>query len=236
MCGNSSWLIPLGLALPYAWRLCQCIRVYRDADARPQLFNALKYSTAFPVIYFSYMKYHTDEAAWVSFYRPLWLVSALVNSAYSYYWDVERDWDIQFFSNRTGEQLCWGLRRPLLKTELLYPQGFYYYLMTSNLLLRFTWSYKLSPHLRHNYLTVMAFTLAEVFRCATSYLHLYKLHYIFSQKNLAGGSSGCLCVLRWSCASCSSFIRISRLLCRRPMAQMPKWTSNTYLLARTTLD
>ena len=48
-CGDASFLIPLGVALPYAWRLVQCLRVYADTGARPQLLNALKYSTAFPV-------------------------------------------------------------------------------------------------------------------------------------------------------------------------------------------
>ena len=57
LCGNASWVIPLGLSLPYAWRLLQCLRVYMDTGARPQLFNALKYSTAFPVILLSAWKY-----------------------------------------------------------------------------------------------------------------------------------------------------------------------------------
>lgn len=48
-CSDASFIIPLGLAAPYAWRLVQCVRVYLDTGARPQLFNALKYSTAFPV-------------------------------------------------------------------------------------------------------------------------------------------------------------------------------------------
>jgi hypothetical protein len=48
-CSDASVIIPLGLAAPYAWRLVQCIRVYLDTGARPQLFNAIKYSTAFPV-------------------------------------------------------------------------------------------------------------------------------------------------------------------------------------------
>jgi hypothetical protein len=34
VCGSSSWIIPLGLALPYFFRLCQCIRVYRDTGVR----------------------------------------------------------------------------------------------------------------------------------------------------------------------------------------------------------
>ena len=35
---------------------------------------------------------------WHGFYKPLWLASALLNSSYSYYWDIERDWDIQWFT------------------------------------------------------------------------------------------------------------------------------------------
>ena len=41
---------------------------------------------------------------------------------------------------------------------------FYIYLMVSNLLLRVSWTYKLSPHLRDNHLTVLCFTLLEAFR------------------------------------------------------------------------
>ncbi len=70
MCGGGSWILPLGLALPYAWRLAQCLRVYRDTGARPQLFNALKYSTAFPVIFFSAMKYQARPPARVGDLAP----------------------------------------------------------------------------------------------------------------------------------------------------------------------
>jgi hypothetical protein len=49
VCSDGSLLLPLGLALPYAWRLVQCLRVWADTGARPQLWNAIKYSTAFPV-------------------------------------------------------------------------------------------------------------------------------------------------------------------------------------------
>lgn len=62
-----------------------------------------RYSTAFPVIVLSSMNNHVvDEGRWDYFYKPLWLAAAFINSGYSYYWDVERDWDISFFSNRTG--------------------------------------------------------------------------------------------------------------------------------------
>ena len=68
ICGNASVLIPLGLSLPYLWRLMQCLRVYNDTGARPQLFNALKYSTAFPVIILSSLKYQVcpEHGSWTS--------------------------------------------------------------------------------------------------------------------------------------------------------------------------
>ena len=65
----------------------------------PQVFNAIKYSTAFPVIIFSAMKYQVTPEAWKGLYKPLWLGAALLNSSYSYFWDIERDWEIQFFSS-----------------------------------------------------------------------------------------------------------------------------------------
>lgn len=62
----------------------------------------------------------------------------------------------------TGGSHCLGARKPVLKSLLLYPNYFYWYLLASNLLLRLSWTYKLSPHLRVNYNTVMLFTLLEV--------------------------------------------------------------------------
>jgi hypothetical protein len=56
----------------------------------------------------------------------------------------------------------WPFSKPLFKSELLFGRGFYYYLMASNLVLRLAWTYKLSPHLRRNHDTVLAFTLLEV--------------------------------------------------------------------------
>lgn len=55
-----------------------------------------------------------------------------------------------------------GIRKPVLKSQLLYPHYFYWYLLASNAILRLSWTYKLSPHLRGNYNTVMLFTVLEV--------------------------------------------------------------------------
>ena len=37
-------------------------------------------------------------AAWAGVYKPLWMAAALLNSGYSYFWDLERDWEIQAFT------------------------------------------------------------------------------------------------------------------------------------------
>lgn len=163
MCGSSSWTIPAGLSLPYLWRLCQCLRTWRDTGNTGQAFNALKYSTAFPVIVLSAINFQVSDADWNRFWKPIWLAAAFLNSAYSYYWDIERDWEIAFFSS-PSDQKWMGLKEPILKDKLQYPRTFYVYLMMSNLVLRLAWTYKLSPHLRQNLLTVLIFTLLEVFR------------------------------------------------------------------------
>ena len=162
VCNDSSWIIPAGLALPYAWRLVQCLRVHADTGAKAQLWNALKYCTAFPVIALSAVKYHVDFAAWRGFYKPLWLAAAFLNSAFSYYWDVERDWEISFFSQMRAKHTV--LAKPVLQQDLLYNKMFYYYLMVSNVVLRLAWTYKLSPHLRRNHGAVFIIVMAEACR------------------------------------------------------------------------
>jgi hypothetical protein len=162
-CGDASWLIPAGLAAPYAWRLVQCLRVHADTGARPQLWNALKYATAFPVIALSFAKYHVPLPEWRALWKPLWLAAAVANSAFSFYWDVERDWEVGFFS-QMGRQPGALVPTPVLAPALLYPRPFYLYLMASNALLRLSWIYKLSPHLRRNHFAVFSLVLAEAFR------------------------------------------------------------------------
>ncbi|KAJ8531953.1 hypothetical protein K7X08_011876 [Anisodus acutangulus] len=96
VCGSHSVAIPIVLVLPYLFRLFQCLRQYKDTRDRTTLFNALKYSTAVPVIFLSALKYHVFPDNWINLYRPLWLLSAVVNSLYSFYWDLTRDWDLRF--------------------------------------------------------------------------------------------------------------------------------------------
>ena len=66
--------------------------------------SALKYSTAVPVIFLSALKYHVLPDQWTNIYRPLWLLSSVLNSSYSFYWDVNRDWDMRYVDTLFS---CW---------------------------------------------------------------------------------------------------------------------------------
>eukprot|EP00257_Ricinus_communis_P014907 XP_015572702.1 SPX and EXS domain-containing protein 1 isoform X1 [Ricinus communis] len=159
VCGSHSVAIPLILVLPYIFRLFQCLRQYKDTREKTSLFNALKYSTAVPVIFLSALKYHVFPDRWTSFYRPLWLLSSVLNSLYSFYWDVTRDWDLSCFTR------VFKFNKPNVCSYILYGRKWvYFWVIGSNLILRCTWTYKLSAHLRHNYLTVFAITALEMVR------------------------------------------------------------------------
>ncbi|ONM01774.1 EXS (ERD1/XPR1/SYG1) family protein [Zea mays] len=159
ICGSHSVAIPLVLVFPYLWRFFQCLRQYKDTKEKTCLFNALKYSTAIPVIFLSALKYHVYPDQWVGFYRPLWLISSVVNSLYSFYWDIKRDWDLSILTR------IFMFKNPSIWTNLLYGQNWvFYWVLGSNLVLRCTWTYKLSAHLRHNYLTVFTIAALEILR------------------------------------------------------------------------
>ncbi|KAE8075751.1 hypothetical protein FH972_014440 [Carpinus fangiana] len=159
VCGSHSVAIPVILVLPYLFRFFQCLRQYKDTGEKTAVLNALKYSTAVPVIFLSALKYHVFPDRWTSFYRPLWLLSSVLNSLYSFYWDVTRDWDLSGFTR------IFKFNKPHLCSNLLHGRKWvYFWVIGSNLVLRCTWTYKLSAHLRHNYLTVFAITALEIFR------------------------------------------------------------------------
>eukprot|EP00889_Picochlorum_renovo_P002646 jgi/Picre1/29676/NNA_005059.t1 len=161
-CTDASWIIPIGLVMPYFWRFIQCIRVYIDTGNKQQLWNALKYMTAFPVVFLSFSKYHVAHDSWVSVWKPLWLLAACVNSGFSYFWDIERDWEISFFSQIGSHKRLHA--RTILPQPTNFSRRTYYYLMISNLMLRLSWTYKLSPHLRRDHLIVFCIVLLEAFR------------------------------------------------------------------------
>lgn len=149
-------MVPLLLALPSMIRLRQCLIEYLRVRRAPykessgwggqHLANALKYSTAFPVIITSTLQRNLDGEDAKAALNKLWLVAVLINSLYSFYWDVVKDWDMTMFSTRKERSSAhrpWGLRDRLI----FRPINVYYLVIALDLFLRCTWSMKLSPHL-----------------------------------------------------------------------------------------
>lgn len=160
-CGGTV-IVPLLMAVPSVIRFRQCIIEYLRVSRAPyseasgwggqHLANALKYSTAFPVLIISSLQRSAEAAglpAATGLYRA-WLVAVTVNSLYSFYWDVTKDWDLTLFTPASREPRAlaspvypWGLRERLVFRL----PNLYYAAIVLDLLLRFTWSMKLSPHL-----------------------------------------------------------------------------------------
>jgi len=176
-CGGGV-VVPLIMAVPSAIRLRQCLIEYGRVRRSPfrgltgwggqHLANAAKYATAFPVIALGSLLRNLDPedpAVATGLYRG-WMAACLLNSLYSFYWDVAKDWDLTLFSEareRDSPEHPFGLRRRLL----VHRPGVYYAVIGIDLALRCTWMLKLSPRLDH--LTdfegsIFAIQFLEVFR------------------------------------------------------------------------
>jgi len=119
------------LALPFWWRLMQCLKVYSVTREKKNLWNALKYSTAFPLVFCGYLRRHSP-----SFRNDrLFVLAALVQSCYCFIWDIHMDWGL--FERKQRSRCSVGLREPLLVTQR---QSVYVALCIFNLLLRFAWA------------------------------------------------------------------------------------------------
>lgn len=161
-CGGA-YIVPIIISIPSMIRLRQCLIEYlrvRQDNAKQggigaagwggqHLANALKYSTALPVIILSALQRGYDSSkigmSETGLFR-LWLFFVFLNSFYSFYWDVAKDWDLTLFSAaRVSPHYPLGLRRKLHFEA----KEVYYTAIVIDLLLRCTWSFKLSPHLDH---------------------------------------------------------------------------------------
>ena len=94
LCANLSTPILVAGCYPYIVRLVQCARVYRQTGNTSQLYNAAKYASAFPAIVLT--AYASElQLQHMSFsHQGMWLAAMLLNSLYSFYWDIEMDWDM----------------------------------------------------------------------------------------------------------------------------------------------
>jgi hypothetical protein len=166
-CGGQ-YLVPIIIAVPSLIRFRQCTTEYlrvrsssSQASGYQHLANALKYFSAFPVIVLSALQRklsvdHTHVGLSATSVYRAWVVAVFINSMYSFYWDVAKDWDLELFtylapsSSRRRSHPASFQPRTALRPRLTFPsRAVYYGAIAADLLLRFTWSLKLSPHLDH---------------------------------------------------------------------------------------
>lgn len=88
------------LALPFWCRLFQCLSVLRRTGEQKNAWNALKYATAFPLVYAGYL----DRLAPTDQTRRLVVLTACVQSSATFAWDLLMDWGL--FRKRRGGFLC----------------------------------------------------------------------------------------------------------------------------------
>lgn len=152
-CGGDV-LVPLIMALPSAIRLRQCLIEYVRVRRAPfreatgwggqHLANAAKYSTTFPVVVLGAMlRNYKEDVPSPGLYRA-WVAACLINSLYTFYWDVAKDWDLTLFSDaseRNSPEHPFGLRKRLH----VHRPAVYYAVILLDLVLRCTWMIKLSP-------------------------------------------------------------------------------------------
>jgi hypothetical protein len=130
----------------------------------------------------------------------LWLVAVMVNSGYSFYWDIARDWDLTLLSNRerNNPEHPWGLRRH----RWFHAKEIYYAAIVMDAILRCTWSMKLSAHLDHfNDLEggIFAMQVLEVFR---------RWMWIFFRVETEWGESSmtCFCLVLTDIVQCVTIV------------------------------
>lgn len=112
--------------IPSGVRIFQCIREYFIMNDTEHLFNAGKYSSNIPIIACTwYMRTHSDSEIPKSFYPiQIWLL--LLNSAYTFFWDVRMDWTITSVIT-------------LRKSKLTFAPKVYHFAIVADFILRFWW-------------------------------------------------------------------------------------------------
>jgi len=127
--------LPVISALPYLWRLLQCLRRYQLTKQKANLGNAGKYGVACSVVIVGGINgYQTYPGTWTPM-RDAWLVAFIFATCYNYLWDIFMDWGL---GNRGYN---------MLRKQLLYrPHVWvYYYVICSNLIFRFAWTAYITP-------------------------------------------------------------------------------------------
>ena len=166
---NAYYIRPIITVLPTTFRYLQCLRCYVDTMDVKHLWNALKYFTTYPVVFFATI-YRPKTRNWLFSFSEfdfdfddgivfvLWALSALFNAVYSFVWDVVFDWELLSFKHKSLSYRSQRLYRPTCWYSLA---------MAADFLFRFLWALKITlAVLYHENVDIVftAFAFAEIFR------------------------------------------------------------------------
>eukprot|EP00026_Physarum_polycephalum_P002870 Phypoly_transcript_02879.p1 GENE.Phypoly_transcript_02879~~Phypoly_transcript_02879.p1 ORF type:complete len:723 (+),score=94.76 Phypoly_transcript_02879:395-2563(+) len=127
--------LPVISALPYFWRLLQCLKRYKYNRHPSNLGNAGKYGVACLVVIVGGINgYQTYPGTWTPM-RFVWVAAFIFATLYNYLWDIFMDWDL-------GKRKYKFLRKQLLYRPHVWV---YYYVIFSNLIFRFAWTAYITP-------------------------------------------------------------------------------------------
>lgn len=130
--GGNVYYIAMGF-IPYWFRFLQCLNKRYYTGSYLHLLNAGKYFSDMLVPFAGlplwFTAYDHNTAWWVYFWVHMFA------STYSYIWDIKMDFGLCRYWKRDEK---WGLRE-----KLMYPVNFYWYMIVSDLILRFVWIFGL---------------------------------------------------------------------------------------------
>ena len=157
---------PIITAVPYWFRLQQCVRRFYDAkrgsrERVEHMINAGKYTLSLLSISLASVgnySHITDLDPRRNPGQVAWIAALLLGTLYSYAWDIVMDWGLIAVDFDNGKRRCfprvyWAATRD----RVFRTKTFYAWAMVSNLVGRFAWAVTITPH---SFLPGVFFTLS----------------------------------------------------------------------------
>ncbi|EJS42214.1 erd1p [Saccharomyces arboricola H-6] len=116
---------------PVLIRLLQCLREYRLLHDTTLLFNALKYSCNLPILFCTWQSRVYEDSIDSEKLRHIQRWFMLLNSSYTFFWDVRMDWLLDSLSSLRSKS----------KSAVTFKRRIYHAAIIIDFVLRFWWSW-----------------------------------------------------------------------------------------------
>jgi hypothetical protein len=165
ICSSSRPIVLIIGIFPHFFRSLQCIRLVMKNGFYPQIWNLGKYCFAMLVAIFSFME-KIDPA-----YDNIWWITAAISTVYSTYWDIKFDFGF----------LEQGIGYPLREKLSYKNKFFYYFVLITNLFLRFMWVLSVSPEvlesfIRPEFLMIVVYSMEVIRRGMWNFIRVELQH------------------------------------------------------------